>query len=579
MEMKRKDRTLAGLFLKYVTLFCVNTILLAAGVFVLIVCVSSTGIILPANYAEVQLSENAVQIREAGDLLEQWIPQGCTYGVYSEEGEWLKGDFPQQEQKSAWSHYEKNNIYAEHKGYYRFIPLESGEICIVKYHLIMRYSDESLNKLLPAPELLMPILDIILLILNAVLLSGRFAKNVKIQLQELQVITEKIAGNDLEFEVKTSNLKEINEIMTSFGRMKEALQDSLKAQWDMERQKQEQLSALAHDIKTPLTIIRGNTELLKESMVSEENQECTEYILANVSEIEKYLETMKQVLYGDREEAKPTVLHCELLKEAFQEMAGQIAAVEKIPVSFDIRPSEGTICCDETGILRAWSNIVSNAAEYTNRKKGIEILLRTEYKENQSYLVAAVRDYGTGFSARDLQYADQEFYSGDKSRHDRKHSGLGLPIAKKFVEAQGGFLKFENCKDDEGAVVSLFIRCEGERFSFTQPRREVKIKNSCSGYARFEDQFASLPKAGDQRERKDIEMDVKEQVTKAVEKITKDKKLQEQFQKDPVKALESVLGVDLPDGVVEQVIQGVKAKLVTDKVSGAMDSLKGFIKK
>ncbi len=74
-------------------------------------------------------------------------------------------------------------------------------------------------------------------------------------------------------------------------------------------------------------------------------------------------------------------------------------------------------------------------------------------------------------------------------------------------------------------------------------------------------------------------MDIKEQVTKAVDKITKDKKLQEQFQKEPVKALESVLGVDLPDSVVEQVVQGVKAKLVTDKVSGAMDSLKGLIKK
>lgn len=74
-------------------------------------------------------------------------------------------------------------------------------------------------------------------------------------------------------------------------------------------------------------------------------------------------------------------------------------------------------------------------------------------------------------------------------------------------------------------------------------------------------------------------MDVKEQVTKAVDKITKDKKLQEQFQKDPAKALESVLGVDLPDSVVEQVIQGVKAKLTADKMSGAVDSLKGFIKK
>lgn len=74
-------------------------------------------------------------------------------------------------------------------------------------------------------------------------------------------------------------------------------------------------------------------------------------------------------------------------------------------------------------------------------------------------------------------------------------------------------------------------------------------------------------------------MDVKEQITKVVEKITKDKDLQEQFQKEPVKALESVLGVDLPDEMAEQMIQGVKAKLTADKVSGAVDALKGFIKK
>ena len=80
-------------------------------------------------------------------------------------------------------------------------------------------------------------------------------------------------------------------------------------------------------------------------------------------------------------------------------------------------------------------------------------------------------------------------------------------------------------------------------------------------------------------EREDIIMDVKEQITKAVDKITKDKNLQEQFQKDPVKALESVLGVDLPDNIVNQVIDGVKAKLTVDKVSGAVDSLKGLLKK
>lgn len=74
-------------------------------------------------------------------------------------------------------------------------------------------------------------------------------------------------------------------------------------------------------------------------------------------------------------------------------------------------------------------------------------------------------------------------------------------------------------------------------------------------------------------------MDVKEQIKTAVDKITRDKKLQEQFQKEPVKALESVLGVDLPDDIINQVIDGVKAKLTVDKVSGSVDALKDLFRK
>ncbi|MCI8997262.1 MAG: hypothetical protein HFI31_15635 [Lachnospiraceae bacterium] len=69
-------------------------------------------------------------------------------------------------------------------------------------------------------------------------------------------------------------------------------------------------------------------------------------------------------------------------------------------------------------------------------------------------------------------------------------------------------------------------------------------------------------------------MDVKEQIKKAVESISKDKSLQEQFFKDPVKALEKVLGVDLPDDVIDQVVQGVKAKLTMDQVSDTVGKIK-----
>ena len=69
-------------------------------------------------------------------------------------------------------------------------------------------------------------------------------------------------------------------------------------------------------------------------------------------------------------------------------------------------------------------------------------------------------------------------------------------------------------------------------------------------------------------------MDIKAQITAMVEKVTKDPKLLEQFKEEPVKAVEQVLGVDLPDDVVQKIVDGVKAKITVDKASGVVDSLK-----
>ncbi|MBD5468477.1 MAG: hypothetical protein HDR21_10045 [Lachnospiraceae bacterium] len=69
-------------------------------------------------------------------------------------------------------------------------------------------------------------------------------------------------------------------------------------------------------------------------------------------------------------------------------------------------------------------------------------------------------------------------------------------------------------------------------------------------------------------------MDIKEQITSTVEKITKDKTLMAQFQKDPVKTVENVMGVDLPDDTVKKIVDGVKSKINVDKVSDALDGIK-----
>lgn len=69
-------------------------------------------------------------------------------------------------------------------------------------------------------------------------------------------------------------------------------------------------------------------------------------------------------------------------------------------------------------------------------------------------------------------------------------------------------------------------------------------------------------------------MDIKEKIESVIEKIKKDPSIKEQFEKDPVKVIEKVLGVDLPDDMVEKVVDGVKAKLTVDSISDVADKLK-----
>ena len=74
-------------------------------------------------------------------------------------------------------------------------------------------------------------------------------------------------------------------------------------------------------------------------------------------------------------------------------------------------------------------------------------------------------------------------------------------------------------------------------------------------------------------------MDIKEKIEELVEKIAKDKALQAQFKEDPISAVEKLLGVDLPNDVIEKIVDGVKAKLTVDKLSDAAGALKGLFGK
>ena len=466
MEIKnKKKKTLTGIFAGYILSFVMLTIVWAFFCFILmfaVILTSGLGL-LPANYGELVLEKNNEAIKESEKVGEELIPSGSQFGIFDQDGTFLYGSFDKKDQETAWQNYQKDNQYARGKGYYHFFQRKNGEICIVKYYIEVRYANEKLNDILPPAEKLtswlMAGLFTILTVLSGLILSRHFAKRMKKELAGLAQVTEKIACNDLDFEIQSSNIREMEDSMRSLEKMKDALKISLQQQWEAEQSRNRQLSALAHDIKTPLTVIRGNAELLTEGELCSEDLFCVQEILKNARDIEQYLDSMRQVLKGQKNRTEQERVSCSDLAWEFKEAACRLGEVKRIPVSLETEEGEheGEILCSRTELLRAWKNIVSNGLEHTSPGKGIRIEICEKVLE-APYLVVSVRDYGQGFSKEALIHGAEAFFSGDESRHDRKHQGLGLSIAENFMKNQGGFLEYKNVEKECGALVSLWIK-------------------------------------------------------------------------------------------------------------------------
>lgn len=456
-----KKQSLYQFFLKYTIQICVNTVFIV-GLLVLLAALSGvSGRILPANYAEVTLKKDSGKLAKISYISEEMIPPYCTYGVYEEDGTWLYGNFPEEIREKSWGNFETDTKFSSDGKYFFFIERNNGEVCIVKYALKAYFAGNHpvLNRI--GPENMLPIIFLVLFFIQVIVSSKIFSKRLKSRLFVLNQATEKIGNNDLDFEREHSDIKEIEEVLGSLEHLRKSLKTSLEEQWEMEIKREEELSALAHDIKTPVTIIKGNAELLNEEELNQEQRECSEAILKNVEQMEQYLQAMRQVIHNEFPEEKTELTEGKELAETFVKKAEEIGTAGNTKVAFKKYAEDCRIKGNRKELLRAWENLVGNAVAYTEKEKGIVVSIDIQKKEGKKFLVAEVRDYGPGFSKEDLIHGTERFYRGDKSRHGNAHQGLGLFIAANIAKNQGGSLVLKNEEKTKGGQTQLWILTEG----------------------------------------------------------------------------------------------------------------------
>ncbi|MFE3577311.1 sensor histidine kinase [Lysinibacillus sp. NPDC059133] len=442
-----KGTRLHTFFLRYLLFLSLGTILLVVLLIGLTMFALSTNFILPANYAETQISLSRDRIASSSSVTADMIPNLVDYAVFSKEGKFLAGNLSEKEASRAWDAMKKDQSQGITQ-FYSFIEREN-EICILRYGMLPQYRSAILRKYLPNPQLLDILLFIIGVITLPTVLAIHFGRNLKKKMFGLQEAIEKIQNQNLDFTINTSGIREIDEISISLEHMREALNSSLKQQWESEQARREQISAHAHDLKTPLTIIRGNAELLQDTVQDEIQKEYNNYILKNTLEIEKFTnELIDLSKMGKNIAREKTNVKTDVFMTEVEDQLRALSLEKKLQVDVQKEILPALIFIDEEQFYRAMLNVIANAVEHTPENGKVTLTVKGAADDIQFTVI----DSGCGFSPKDLNEATKQFYRGDPSRNAGNHHGMGLYIAQSIVQSHGGALLIDNDLSGGGKV-------------------------------------------------------------------------------------------------------------------------------
>lgn len=449
MERVKKQKSIAKIFAMYIATFCIVTILQIIVISFLFINGLRSGVILPANYYEQIVETNRADIM-AKDEITEFIPKECNYVVYDLNGKVLKKNVSEENALGIWEMIKDNRTSYDSK-YYKIIPREN-EICAVGYKLTAQFSNPIMQKYFPSAESCETILFVVTFILVVIILSKCFSKRVAKEMKLLKDITENIQMENLCFKTKGSDIIEINEVISALDKMKLELNNSLNKQWKLEETRKEQIAALAHDIKTPLTIIKGNAELLNELNLNSDQVIFNENILSEVKNMEYYIKSLIEIMKSEKEVMlkKENINLKIFINEILNEVSmliedKQIELINKIKINTEI------INADRVSLKRAIINVFTNAIDYCPVRGKI---LFSAYLNDED-ITFVIEDSGRGFNNEELSSASEQFYQGDKSRNSKNHYGMGLYITRNIIQKHGGVLRLENSTEIEGAKVIL----------------------------------------------------------------------------------------------------------------------------
>lgn len=279
---------------------------------------------------------------------------------------------------------------------------------------------------------------------------------IKKPLSILNHATQEIANNNLDFQIDDSGMDELGRLCHAFETMRQELVQNNLNMWNAVEERKRLNAAFAHDLRTPLTVIQGHTDLLSNELghkiVSQPDLNDSICAIQNqVMRLNSYVTTMGDLQRLEDYEPCLREISSIYLVDAISETAQLLFPDGEIELRSTLK--EQQLVGDLDALAQIYENILSNAARYAKQKIIISV------DQEGSFLILSVKDDGIGFSQNDLKYASSPYYRGEKTKvGNTVHFGLGLYICHLLTEKLGGNLCLDN-PTEGGAKVTIKIRC------------------------------------------------------------------------------------------------------------------------
>lgn len=317
------------------------------------------------------------------------------------------------------------------------------------------YTDRELM-LCRITEILMVVLPVLFSFLGIGCAGTAFYRlKLKEPLSALNRGISRIAENDLDFTINYQKSDELGKLCNAFETMRQELMKNNKNMWKLVDERKKINASIAHDLRTPITVIKGYSEYLdrnlgKKVITDGQIREIIGYIYQAASRLEDYADSVH-----DLQSLEDISLEYEEITftEFKQEIKSQLILLsEQNGVQIDVitQLPEKAVHMAPAAVFRIVENIVSNALRYCEK----HVVVAFSFSE--PYLIINVTDDGKGFSEKDKAEALNFFYKG---KNEREHFGIGLTICKILCEKHGGSIYLDNALEG-GAKVTVKIKTD-----------------------------------------------------------------------------------------------------------------------